>query len=167
MIISIIAAMDKNRLIGKGGALPWHIPEDLKRFKKITTGHPIIMGRKTFESIGRALPQRKNIIITRDKNFKSPSETIVANSIDEALVSTKDDDEVFIIGGGELFQQILPQVDKMYLTFIEYEFAHNGQNTYFPSIDFNAWDEIKREVVEKNEQNPFKYTFVIYKKRGV
>ena len=166
MIISIIAAMDKNRLIGIDGKLPWHIPDDLKRFKKITIGHPIIMGRKTFESIGRALPQRKNIIITRDKNFKSPSETIVANSIDEALMNTKDDNEVFIIGGGELFQKILPRIDKMYLTFIDYEFRNNGQNTYFPSIDFNDWDEIKREVVEKNEHNPFKYTFVIYKKRG-
>lgn len=133
-MISIIVAMGKNRVIGKNGKLPWHIPEDLKHFKKVTFGHAVIMGRKTFESIGRPLPGRRNIIVTRNASFR-PAGVTVAHSVDEAL-SVAGAENAFIIGGAELYQQSLDRADRLYLTLVEGEF---DGDTFFPSFDLSAF----------------------------
>lgn len=136
MIISFIVAMSKNRVIGKDNKLPWNIPADLQRFKRITLGHPIIMGRKTFESMGKALPNRENIVVTRQKKYKAEGVT-VCHSLEEALKPYKNSDqEVFIIGGGEIFQQALPLVNKIYLTVIDKEFDGDA---FFPEVNFSKF----------------------------
>src|SRR3989338_8105608 len=147
MIISLIAAMDKNRVIGKDNSLPWKLPEDMKRFRGITKGKPVIMGRKTFESIGRPLPDRKNIIITRDRNYKAEG-CIVVNSKEEALNAAKGSEEVMIIGGEQIFEEFLPIANKMYLTFIDKEFEGDA---YFPEYDNAEWKEISREEHSSNK----------------
>lgn len=158
MSISIIAAIGKEREIGIKGKLPWHLPEDLKHFKEITTGHPIIMGRKTFESIGNLLPNRKNIIVTRDPNFKAPEECIVVNSFQMALeIATKNDSEVFVIGGAEIYTIALPSADRMYLTCVNY---HGPADTYFPRFDLSEWKVVKKEAHEGFE-------FAIYERKIV
>ena len=131
MIISLVAAMGKNRVIGKDNSLPWKLPEDMKRFKELTSGKTVVMGRTTFESIGKPLPNRINIIITRDKNYKAEG-CIVVNSVDEALKYAKDADEVMIIGGAQIYQQFLPIANKMYLTLIDEDFEGDA---YFPEYD--------------------------------
>lgn len=152
--ISAIAAMGKNNVIGKDNQLIWHIPEDLKRFKKITMGHPIIMGRKTFESIGNPLPGRTNIIITRDEHFKVKN-SIVVHSIDEAMERGKqlDNEEIFVIGGGEIYNQALEQIDKLYLTLIDDE---RDGNVFFPDYT----DFTKETLREEHEQGSLKYVWV-------
>lgn len=153
--ISIIVATTKDRLIGntKTNDLLWHIPEELKRFKQITIGHPIIMGRKTFESIGRVLPHRTNIIITRDTNFLVP-QAVVVHSLDEAIqrAATIDANEVFIIGGGQIFEQALPLTDKLYLTIVEGNFRGD---VYFP--DYSIFNKIIFQ--QKQESDGYRYTF--------
>jgi dihydrofolate reductase len=153
--ISIIVATTKVRLIGnrKTNDLLWHIPAELKRFKEITTGHPIIMGRKTYESIGRVLPNRTNIIITRDTNFSVP-QAIVVHSLDEAIqrASTIDQNEIFIIGGGQIFEQALPLANKLYVTIVEGNFKGD---VYFP--DYSSFDKIIFQ--QKQESDGYIYTF--------
>ncbi|MBI2022711.1 dihydrofolate reductase [Candidatus Daviesbacteria bacterium] len=128
--ISIIVAMDSKRGIGKGNTLLWHIPDELRRFREITTGHPIIMGRKTFESIGRPLPNRTNIVITRDPDFKAEG-IIVVHSLEEGLKLGQKyhDREIFVIGGGQIFEQALPLADKLYVTQVEGDF---NATVFFP-----------------------------------
>ena len=147
MIISLIAAMGRNRVIGKNNSLPWRLPEDMKRFKDLTLGKPVVMGRKTFESIGKPLPDRKNIILTREKSYKS-EECVVVHSVDEALRAAKDNEEVMVIGGEQIFREFLPIANKMYLTFIEQDFEGDS---YFPHYDKSEWKEAKREE-HKNEK---------------
>jgi len=130
MIVSIIAAMSSNRVIGRQGALPWHIPEDLRRFRELTTGHALIMGRKTFESIGRPLPDRKNIIVTRQPAYTAAG-CLTAASLDEALRLAEPSAEVFICGGGELYRQAMPFAARIYLTVINESVAGD---TTFPEI---------------------------------
>ena len=142
MLISIIAAMAKNRVIGKNNALPWNLPEDLEHFRQLTLGKPLIMGQRTFESIGKPLPQRINIILSRDDNF-SPSGCFVAKSIDEALKQTKGAIEVMIIGGASVYKQFLPLTNKMYLTMVEEDFEGDA---YFPEFSYNEWEETERVV---------------------
>lgn len=153
--ISIIAAVSKNNVIGRDGKLPWHISEDLKRFKRLTSGHVIIMGRKTFESIGRPLPNRTNIIITRDKNF-TPEEVVVTHSVEEALDIGREKEErgeVFIIGGGQIYTQSMRYADKLYLTVVEEEIEGD---TYFPD-----YSEFKKVSFERaGEENGLKYKFI-------
>jgi len=150
--ISIIAAHDQSRGIGKDGQLPWNLPEDLKHFKKITTGHPIIMGRKTFDSIGRPLPGRTNIVITRE-NREIP-EVIVVNSLTEAINEAGElDNEVFIIGGGQIYEQAIQQADKLYLTIIEKTFP---ADTYFPN--YEQFNETLSET--KHQGAEFDYRFL-------
>lgn len=155
MRISIVAAIDEKRGLGKNNDLLFRIPEDLKRFRESTDGHPIIMGRKTFESIGRVLPNRTNIIITRDKNFKAAG-TIVAHSLEEALLFAQGkpgNEEVFIIGGGQIFAQALPLVQKLYLTLVEGDY---GADTFFPD-----YSEFKKVVSKQSrESEGFKYRFL-------
>lgn len=163
MSLSIIVAMSKNRVIGKDNKIPWHIVEDLKRFKKITMGHPIIMGRKTFESIGRPLPGRENIVITRNPDFKAEGVTVV-HSLDQALNGRSTNEELFIIGGAEIYKSVLPQVDKLYITRIEKEFEGDA---FFPELDldkeFKVIEESQKFISEKNQ---LPYCFITVERRS-
>lgn len=160
-MISLIWAMDENRVIGMENQLPWRLPEDLKFFKRMTMGHPIVMGRKTYESIGKPLPGRENIVITRDHNFL-PAGCTIMHSIEELLdFSGKIDEEVFVIGGAEIFKEIFHYADKLYLTLIHEQF--NG-DTYFPVFDLDHWQLESREKGLKDEKNPYDYEFLIYKR---
>lgn len=154
-LISIVVAISEgNRAIGKDNKLPWHIPEDLKRFKNITSGHPIIMGRKTFESIGRPLPNRTNIIITRDPSYQAEN-CVVVSSIEEAIqvATSYDNDEIFIIGGGEIFKQALPFVDKLYLTVVK---GNIQGDVFFP--DYSSFSKTVKQ--ESHSSNGYTYTFI-------
>src|SRR5579872_2871461 len=157
MQISAIVAMSENHVIGKDNKLPWYLPADLKHFKNITLGKPIIMGRKTFESIGKALPDRCNVVVTHDVNFSAPG-CIVAYSIETALHAVDYSNEVFIIGGSALFEQLLPQINKLYLTILHHEFEGD---TFFPVLDYNEWHEVERVRHEADAANVHAYSFVI------
>ncbi len=143
MIVSIIAAMDKNRLIGRDNDLPWRLPSDLAHFKKVTMSKPILMGRKTYDSIGRPLPGRKNIILSRDKNLEIEGVTVV-NSLEEAMSAAWDADELMVIGGSAVYERVLPITQRMYLSLIDGEFEGD---TWFPEFDEKDW-----EIVESEEQ---------------
>jgi dihydrofolate reductase len=140
-LVSLIAAMARNRVIGAGTRLPWHLPADLQRFKRLTMGAPVIMGRKTHESIGRALPGRRNIVITR-RPGASWDGCEVAGSLDAALAAARDTPEVFVIGGAELYRLALPRADRLYLTLIDAEYPGD---TLFPEFDPADWRETARE----------------------
>lgn len=148
--------MANNRVIGKNNQMPWHLPADLGHFKAVTLGKPIIMGRKTYESIGRPLPGRKNIVISRNADYSLEGCEVVS-SLEEALELVNDVEEVMIIGGGYLYSQTLPQADKLYLTFIDLDV--NG-DTLFPEFEHLKLSEVKREKHLKNEKNPYDYQFV-------
>ena len=150
-MISMICAIARNNVIGANNSLIWHIPSDLKRFKKITSGHTIIMGRKTFEALPGVLPKRKHIIITRDKSYKVDNENVeIFHSVDDVLKQFKNSsEEVFIIGGGQIYKQFLPYADKLYLTILEKEFEGD---TYFPEVNKHEWiTEEKSEVITEND----------------
>lgn len=156
--LSIICAMDENRLIGNKNTLPWQLPADLAYFKEITMDKPILMGRKTFESIGRPLPGRRNIIITRDPllHFKGCETT---QSIDSALELVKDQQEIMLIGGASLYQQTIDMADKLYITKIHGQFEGDA---WFPTIDPEYWTETWREDHQPDERNQYAYSFVNY-----
>lgn len=160
MKISIIVAMAKNRVIGKTGALPWRLSNDFLRFKKLTMGHVIVMGRKTHESIGRALLGRKNVILTRSTNYTKPDCTIV-HSVDESLAFARSlgEKEVFFIGGEEIYRAILPRASRLYVTLVDYEF---DGDVYFPEVDFSRWREVSREEGFVDEKNPYPHTFLLF-----
>ncbi|MEW5893614.1 MAG: dihydrofolate reductase [Pseudomonadota bacterium] len=139
--INVIAAMAKNRVIGIANTLPWHLPEDLKHFKALTMGHHIIMGRKTYESIGRPLPGRTTVIVSRDPDYRVEG-CLIAHSIDAAIAACGDDPDIFFVGGAELYRQILPRADRLYLTEIQQEYPGDA---YFPAFDSKAWRETARE----------------------
>jgi dihydrofolate reductase len=142
--ISLIVAMSENRVIGVENRLPWHIPEDLQRFKAITSGHPIIMGRKTFDSIGRPLPKRTNLVVTRNRDWRAES-VLACGSLPEALdwaSRSPGSDEVFVIGGGEIFREALPLAHRIYLTEVQWPFEGDA---FFPAFDEAAYHEVKRE----------------------
>lgn len=162
MRISAIAAMSENRVIGNDNQLPWHLPADLKYFKKITQGSPILMGRKTYESIGRPLPNRKNIVITRDTGFEAPGCTVV-NSIDTAFAMLSEQEEVFVIGGAMLYQQILPRIQRLYLTIIHHNFSGDA---YFPEINLSEWKEVSCEDHAADQENQYAYSFFVYDRIG-
>ncbi len=147
--------MARNCVIGKNNALPWRLSSDLKRFRCITMGHPIIMGRKTYESIGRPLDGRKNIVITRNPEFR-PDGVTVAGSIDEAL-GLANDDEIMIIGGADIYAQTLSRADRIHLTLIHENFDGDA---YFPEIDSKEWKEAEREDIEPGVDAAFGYSFV-------
>ncbi len=155
--------MDRNRVIGRDNALPWRLPEDLRYFRRVTTGHPVIMGRRNHESIGRPLPQRLNIVLSRDPGFRAPG-CVVAGSLEAALAAAGDDPEIFIIGGAELYAQTLALADRLYLTLIDAEFEGDAR---FPEFDRRDWRTVAREDRAPDEQNPFRYSFVVLeRKRG-
>lgn len=157
MQLSIIVAMDRNRVIGNNDTLPWHISADLKNFKKITMEKPIVMGRKTHESIGRPLPGRENIIITRDKSYHAEGCTVL-NSIEAVFEHCKDVDEVMITGGAEIYKYTLPEAARLYLTEVHTEVEGD---TRFPEFNRNEWQEISREAFKADEKNEFDYSFVV------
>ena len=159
-MISFIVAMDENQVIGTNNSLPWHIPDDLKRFKRITLGHPIVMGRKTFESIGRPLPGRENIILTTNSNFQ-PEGCTVCNSFKELQsYLTNFEEEVFVIGGAKIFQLFLPYVTKMYITKINHSFPGD---VFFPKVNWNEFRLISREE-GPNEATGFDYEYLLYER---
>ena len=144
MKISAIVAMSENRVIGRGNQIPWHLPEDLKRFKKITLGHPVIMGRKTFESIGRLLPGRVNCIITRQAHFQVPGAVVVSSWEKAKAHFAPQGEEIFVIGGSEIYRMALPEVQKLYLTLIHQEVEGD---VFFPSFAWNEFREVSREEI--------------------
>jgi dihydrofolate reductase len=150
MRISIIAACARNRVIGKHGSMPWHLPAELAHFKQLTMGKPIIMGRRTFESIGRTLPGRRNIVLTRDSAYRAPG-AVVAHTIEDSLAAASGSQEAMIIGGGHLYRQLLTQAERLYLTVIE---ADIEGDTFFPEWSENEWvlrEEVYRASDEKNK----------------
>jgi dihydrofolate reductase len=157
-LLSLITAMDSNRLIGKNNTLPWHLPADLAFFKATTMGKPVIMGRKTFASIGKALPGRQNIVVTSDYNFNAP-DCEVASSIDAAITIVDDTEEVMLIGGASLYQQTIDVADIIYLTLIHHEFMGD---TWFPEINPEFWKLVSQDDFEADKKNPFAYSLVKY-----
>lgn len=164
MIVSSIVATSLNHAIGKDNQLLWHLPADLKFFKETTMGCPVIMGRKTFQSIGRTLPGRQNVVITRDKNFNSDNQydILVVGSLDEALVKLHAEKEVFIIGGGEIYKQSMDTVDTIYLTLVNVTI---DADVYFPAIDSSKFDLVWEEAHKADEKNKFDYTFQKYERK--
>ena len=160
MIISLIAAMDKNRLIGKENGLPWHLPADFKHFKAVTMGKPVIMGRKTFESIGKPLPGRQNIVISRS-GFAVDGVTVV-NSIEQALQQVANAEEVMIIGGASFYEQMIDRADRMYLTHVE---AECQGDAWFPDFDMNHWLVISEEVHHADENNNYDFVIKVYQRK--
>jgi dihydrofolate reductase len=156
-VISLIAALGKNRVIGNENKLIWSIPDDMKHFRQLTSGKSIIMGRKTYESIGKPLPNRKNIIITRDKNYKAEG-CIVVHSAEESL-NAAGDGEVMVIGGAQIYSEFLPRANRMYLTLIEKNFEGDA---YFPRYDDKEWKITEKE---DHEHDDFKYSFLTLEKK--
>ena len=161
-MITIIAAIAKNNALGKDNDLIWHLPADLKRFKKVTTGHHILMGRTTFESIGKPLPNRTTVIITRNNTYFKDG-CLIANSIEEAIELAKEDENAFLIGGAQIYQQALKSdlVDRLDITLVHKEFE---ADVFFPEIDKNVWKEVSREDFKADEKNKYDYSFVSYRK---
>ena len=160
MKISCIVAMNHDRVIGNGNQIPWYLPADLKYFKKITTGHPVIMGRNCFESIGRPLPNRTNIVVSRDAFFIASS-CIVVRSIEEALLTAHklQAGEVFIIGGGQIYAQTIDLWERLYLTLVD---CPCTGDVFFPEINFDEWTCSFDEAGVKDDKNPYDHRFLIY-----
>lgn len=161
MILSSIVAVSLNHGIGKDNQLPWHLPADLKFFKTTTMGCPVVMGRKTFQSIGRTLPGRKNVVITRDKSFNADKafDIEIVSSIEEAITNLKSEKEVFIIGGGEIFRQSMNLMDTIYLTVVNTTIE---ADVFFPEIDKTQFEIVWEEAHQADEKNKFDYTFQKY-----
>ena len=162
-MLSIIVAKAKNNTIGKDNKLLWHISDDLKRFKEITTDHNIIMGRKTFESLGGVLPNRKHIIFSQNPDFKVNNENVeIVHSMLQIQQYIEDEEENFVIGGAMIYNLLMPYVTKMYVTEIEKDFEGD---TFFPKINDEIWEEISREEGPEDSENNFKYEYAIYKRK--
>lgn len=162
MNIAIIVAIAEGNAIGKDQELLCHMPADLKRFKALTTGHTIIMGRKTFESLPHALPNRRNMVLSSQPNANFPGCEVCA-SLPEALALCAGEEEVFIIGGGQVYQQTLALSDSLYITRIHHAFP--DATTFFPELDAAQWEEIEREAHPADEKNPYPYTYVNYRRK--
>lgn len=156
MKIALVAAMDKNRLIGANNKLPWHLPADLAHFKKVTLHKPVVMGRKTFESIGRPLPNRRNIIISRNANYSAEG-CEVFSSLEAVLDALHNEPEIMIIGGGQLFDEILPRADILYLTIIDAKF---DGDVYFPDWNANEWQESESQAYAADDKNNYAMNFI-------
>jgi dihydrofolate reductase len=160
MLISMIVAMGSNRVIGQANQLPWQLPADLTYFKRTTMGKAVIMGRKTYETIGRPLPGRKNIILTRDESYQAGG-CLVVHSVESALQAAGEG-EVMIIGGGQIYPQFLPLAERIYMTHIDSAFEGD---TFFPELGHDQWALIQRSQTKFDKQTEFAYTFVIYERR--
>jgi dihydrofolate reductase len=153
--ITAVVAIASNYAIGKNNQLLWHLPNDLKHFKNITAGGTVIMGRKTFDSVGKPLPKRRNIVITRQHIEIEGCE--VVKSIDEAIAICKTEAEVFIVGGAEIYRQAMPRINRIYLTIVHHSF---DADTFFPEIDYKEWQEIEKEDHGTDEKHQFSYSFI-------
>ena len=159
-MLSIIVAVAKNNVIGKDNKLIWHLPEDLKRFKRLTTGHNIIMGRKTFESLGRVLPNRKHIVLCNDAELNINDEKVkIIDDVNKLEEYINSDEENFVIGGASIYKLLLPKTEKLYITKINHEFEGD---VYFPEIKDEEWKIIEREKGLKDDENPYDYEYVTY-----
>ena len=159
MTVTIVVAISENHAIGKDNKLLWYLPNDLKHFKEITTGHTVIMGRKTYESVGKPLPKRRNIIITRQEINIEGCE--VVNSIEAALALCANEEEVFIVGGAEIYKQALKLTDRIYLTIVHQNFE---ADSFFPEIPKQYWKEVYREDHQPDEKNLLPYSFITYER---
>lgn len=163
-MISILVAYDKQGVIGKQNELPWYLPADLKRFKQLTVGHPVVMGRKTFDSIikrlSHPLPDRTNVVLTRDLKFNYSGVTVV-HDLDTALAMLQTEGEVFVVGGAEIFKQTMALTDRIYATEIN---AEVDGNVFFPKFDRVDWQEVERSEHKADEKNSYDYAFVIYER---
>lgn len=164
VIISLLVAASENNVIGKDNKLPWHLPNDLKYFKNLTWAMPVLMGRKTFEAIGKPLPGRTNIVITRNSSWTSEGAAVV-HTLDEAIGKAKEADvkEIFVIGGAEIFASALPQANRIYLTRIHHQFEGDA---FFPSIDEKEWQLVKQHFCAADEKNQYPHTFQVWE-RGI
>ena len=160
-LLTMIAAAAENNALGKNNDLIWHISNDLKRFKRLTSGHAIIMGRKTFESMPKALPNRTNIVLTNKRDYQ-PEGALVVHSIEKALTLVKEDPQPFIIGGGEIYRLFMPYCDRIELTRVHHSFE---ADVFFPEIDLNQWKEIAREKVDATEEQPYHYSYITFEKK--
>jgi dihydrofolate reductase len=156
-VISLVVAMTPDRVIGVDNRLPWHLPADLRHFKVITMGKALLMGRRTYESIGRPLPGRTNIVVTRDPAFSAPG-CLVVHSLQEALTRPERGEELMVIGGAACYEQLLPQAQRIYLTVVE---ADLPGDTRFPALDPAQWREVAREPHAPDERNRYPYTFLV------
>lgn len=161
MILSIIVAAAENHVIGRDNGLIWRLSADLKHFKALTTGHTIIMGRKTFESIGKALPNRRNIVISRNSDYCAIG-CEIAQSIEQALTMIGEEEEIFIVGGGTIYKALWNKADRIYLTQVHTQVEGD---TTIPAIDHSTWQELCREEFMADEKNEFDYSFINYKRR--
>ena len=161
-MISIIVAMAKNRVIGAKGAIPWHLPEELKRFKHLTLGHHIIMGRKTWESIGRPLPGRTSVIVTRQRGYRVPGAKVV-HSLDEAIAACGADDEIFVIGGAELYAQAFSRAGRLYLTTVN---AETPGDTLMPDYAAGDWREVSAESYPADDRHRYAFRCAVYERAG-
>jgi dihydrofolate reductase len=161
-VISIIAAIAENGVIGANNRLPWHLPDDLRHFKRITAGHTVITGRRNYESIGRPLPDRRNIVVTRQPGFAAPG-CIVVGSIEEALAAAGGDPEVFVIGGADIYRQTLARAQRLYLTMVH---ASPTGDTYFPEWSVGEWRELTREDHPADTRHTHAFTFVTLERRS-
>ena len=164
MILSLLLAADENNVIGKDNQLPWRLPNDLKYFKNLTWGMPVLMGRKTFESLGKPLPGRKNIIITRNQNWKNEAVTVV-HSTKEAINVAQESDvkEIFIIGGAEIFNSVFAEADRIYLTRIHHRFEGDA---YFPELNTDEWHLVSQKYCAVDEKNAYPHTFQVWERKG-
>ncbi|MGE5626119.1 MAG: dihydrofolate reductase [Bacillota bacterium] len=159
MKVSLIVAVGSHDEIGKDGKMPWHLPADLKHFKATTLGKPVLMGRKTLEAIGRPLPERRNLVLTRDRNFREAGcETV--HSLQQALELAADAPELMVIGGGEVYRMAWPKADRIYLTRIQAEVK--DADTFFPALNPREWKEGSRADHRADEKNPYDYSFLVY-----
>lgn len=165
--MTLVVATDLNGTIGKDNELIWHLPNDLKRFKELTTGHPVIMGRKTFDSIfdylKKPLPNRTNIVVSRNRDYQREG-IVIANGLEEAINKAQHlDQEIFVIGGAEIYKQCLSLASKIELTLVKDSF---DGDVYFPKINLETWEEVRREEHTKDEKHAFAYDFLSYKRKG-
>jgi len=160
MRLTIIVAMAENRVIGRDGGLPWHLPADLKRFRRLTMGHAIILGRRTYQSIGRPLPGRRMIVLSGDPGFQPPEATVVP-SLSAAIEAAGDDEEIFIVGGAQLYEQALPQADRMLITRVQ---ATIPGDTFFPEFDEDQWELVDQQAYPADRE-PYAYAFEEYRRR--
>jgi dihydrofolate reductase len=162
MKIALIVAMGENRVIGVDNRMPWHLSKDLKRFRKITMGKPILMGRKTHEAIGKPLPGRENIVLSSDTDYRAEGCTLV-HSVAEALAAARDAPELMVIGGADLYREFLPMAERLYLTMIHQSF---DGDTFFPEVNWSDWREVEREDVVEDEPSGPTFSFVDLEKIG-
>jgi len=161
MIISLIAAMDRNRLIGNNNQLPWHLPADFAHFKSVTMGKPIIMGRKTYESIGKPLPGRINIVLSRNPDLQIEG-VICVSSFEDAVAAVHDADEVMVIGGSSIYEMLLPKANRMYLTYVDAEFEGDA---WFPDFDSAQWQQKDSVVHQADDKNLYNCRFVTLERK--